>query len=129
MQQLFGGKLTDLTMKFTQLMIHKGRESLLALICNAFIDQYKEIKKIKTAKVITAQPLGEQELNNVKTKFSHWLKAGETMELSQKTDPRIIGGFLFEMGDRNYDATIKRQLEEMKENLYDKSYVSLVEKR
>ncbi len=128
-QQLFSGKTSDLTLRFVQLLIQKGRESLLPLICSAFVEQYKTIKKIRTARVITAMPMSEQELNNVKSKFSHWLQPGETMELTQKADPRIIGGFLFEMGDRNYDATIKRQLDEMKENLYDKSYVSLVEKR
>lgn len=50
------------------------------------------------------------------------------MELHQKLDPTLIGGFVFEMGDQNCDASIKRQLEEMKESLYDKSYISLVEK-
>ncbi|MBK8956443.1 MAG: ATP synthase F1 subunit delta [Saprospiraceae bacterium] len=126
---LFEGKIQKLTMQFIQLLISKGRESLLTPICHAFIEQFKEIKKIKTARVITAKEWNDSELNAIKNKFSFWLNPGESMELSQKVDPSIIGGFILEMGDRNYDASIKRQLGELKENLYDTSYVSLVERR
>jgi F-type H+-transporting ATPase subunit delta len=128
-KQLFEGKIQLLTMQFIQLLIQKGREYGLNAICSAFIEQYKTIKKIKTARILTATELNESELNNIKNRFAYWLKPGEVMDLSQKTDPNLIGGFILEMGDQNYDASVKRQLEELKDNLYDKSYISLVEKR
>ena len=128
-KQLFEGKIQNLSMLFIQLLIQKGRESGLGAICLAFIEQYKAIKKIKTARIITATELNDQELDKIKTRFSFWLKPGEVMDLSQKVDPSLIGGFILEMGDQNYDASVKRQLGEMKDNLYDKSYISLVEKR
>lgn len=126
---LFEGKLQKLSLQFIQLLVSKGRESLLDAISKAFIDQYKAIKKIKSALVITANKMSDAELNAIKNKFSFWLKEGETMELSQKVDSKLIGGFILEMGDKNYDASIKRQLGELKENLYDTSYISLVERR
>lgn len=128
-KQLFEGKIQKLSLHFIQLLIEKGREGLINAICHAFIEQYKVIKKIKTARVISATELSAKELDTIKTTFAHWLKPGEVMELSQKTDPALIGGFILEMGDQNYDASIKRQLGELKENLYDTSYISLVEKR
>ena len=128
-KQLFEGKIQTLSMHFIQLLIQKGRESMVSAICMAFIEQYKVIKKIKTAKIISATELNKKELENIKKKFSFWLKPGEVMDLSQKVDPNLIGGFILEMGDRNYDASIKRQLGELKDNLYDTSYISLVEKR
>lgn len=129
MKGLFEDKVQKLSLQFVQLLVSKGRESLLHAICKAFIDQYKEIKKIKPATIITAKEMNETELLAIKNKFSFWLNAGETMELSQKLDAKLIGGFILEMGDRNYDASIKRQLGELKENLYDTSYISLVERR
>lgn len=126
---LFEGKIQKISNQFVQLLITKGRERLLPHICFAFVEQYKEIKKIKTARVLTANEMNESELTAIKNRFSFWLKPGETMELSQKVDPKLIGGFILEMGDKNYDASIKRQLNELKENLYDTSYISLVERR
>jgi F-type H+-transporting ATPase subunit delta len=128
-KQLFEGKIQGLSMHFISLLINKGRESLLSSICTAFIEQYKVIKKIKTARILSATELDETELNKIKSRFAHWLKPGEVMDLSQKVDASLIGGFVLEMGDQNYDASIKRQLAELKDNLYDKSYISLVEKR
>ena len=37
-QELFQGKIQDLTFKFMQLLIQKGRESLLPSIGTAFVD-------------------------------------------------------------------------------------------
>lgn len=128
-KQLFEGKIQGLSLHFITLLIQKGRESILGSICNAFIEQYKVIKKIKTARIISATELDETELNKIKNRFAFWLKPGEVMDLSQKVDSNLIGGFILEMGDQNYDASIKRQLGELKDNLYDKSYISLVEKR
>jgi F-type H+-transporting ATPase subunit delta len=128
-KQLFDGKIQNLTMQFIELLVQKGREYGLPAICSAFIEQYKTIKKIKTARVISAVEMNEQELDKIKSRFSFWLKPGEVMDLSQKVDPKLIGGFILEMGDQNYDASVKRQLDELKDNLYDKSYISLVEKR
>ncbi|MBK9108792.1 MAG: ATP synthase F1 subunit delta [Saprospiraceae bacterium] len=129
MKSLFEGKVQKLSLQFIQLLVSKSREGLLDSISKAFIEQYKEIKKIKSATLITAKELNESELNTIKSKFSFWLKEGETMELSQKVDTKLIGGFILEMGDKNYDTSIKRQLNELKENLYDTSYISLVERR
>ncbi|MBK6543908.1 MAG: ATP synthase F1 subunit delta [Saprospiraceae bacterium] len=128
-KQLFEGKIQALSMRFFHLLMEKGRESVIAQICHAFIEQFKVIKKIKTARIITATELSIEELEHIKSRFSFWLKAGETMQITQKLDPKLIGGFIMEMGDQNCDASIKRQLAEMKESLYDKSYISLVEKR
>lgn len=128
-QQLFGGKVQDISMQFMSLLVNKGRESLLPAVTQAFIEQYKAIKKIRSARIISAKELSEQEMNAIRKKFEFWLAPGETMELIQKVDHSLIGGFVFEMGDRNYDASIKRQLSELRENLYDTSYISLVEKR
>lgn len=126
---LFDGKFQDLSLKFIQLLITKARESALPAICIAFEEQYKAIKKIRSAVVTTAVELNESELEEIRQKFSFWLKEEETMELIQKLDQKLIGGFIFEMGDRSYNASIKRQMDELKEELYDTSYISLVERK
>lgn len=127
--QLFSSSFQELTMKFIHLIISKTREAALPAICVAGEEQYKALKKIRTALVTTPVELNPTELDSIKQKFSFWLNEGETMELNQKLDQKLIGGFIFEMGDKSYDASIKRQMDELKDELYDTSYISLVERR
>lgn len=123
---IFDAKLNSLTQTFLELLIQKGRESLIPAICNSFIDQFKSLKKIRTARLITATQLTDTEVNHIKDKFQAWLKPGETMELKQHIEPSIIGGYIFQMEGKQVDATAKRSLDSMKTGLYDSSYTNLV---
>lgn len=128
-KQLFGDKVNALTMTFINLLIQKGRESDLPAISTECINQYKVLKKIKTATLITAEPMNESEINGIRQKFQDWLAIGETMEIVQKVNPDIIGGFILEMGDKQCDSSVRRQLSQIKTGLYDKSYINFVENR
>ncbi|MEP7194932.1 MAG: ATP synthase F1 subunit delta [Saprospiraceae bacterium] len=123
---IFSNKINALTQAFLNLLTQKGRESIMPEISSAFIEQFKTVKKIRSAKLISAGTLSEAEVNSIKNKYSSWLKAGETIELTQVVDPGIIGGYIFQMEGRQEDATIKRNLESMKIGLYDSSYTNLV---
>lgn len=123
---VFDGKLNTLTQTFLELLIQKGRESLIPAICNSFIDQFKSLKNIRSARLISATQLTEAEVNHIKAKFQAWLKPGESMELKQHIDASIIGGYIFQMDGRQVDATVKRNLDSMKSGLYDSSYTNLV---
>jgi len=127
-QSLFGQKAGELTLTFLEILVHKGRESMIPAICSAFADQYKTLKKIRPARLICASPLSEAEIAQVKSKFQSWLQPGETMELTQVTNPAIIGGYVFEMEGRQVDATVKRSLDQMRSGLFDTSYTNLVVK-
>ena len=125
---ILGGKISELTNAFVSLLISKGREPLLAQICTEFIQQFKNINKIRTAVVTSAQALGETQLTEIRNRFNPWLKPGETLEIIQKIDASLIGGIIFELDGQQVDSTAKRQLDQMRTNLYDKSYINLVVK-
>ncbi|HRG42982.1 MAG TPA: ATP synthase F1 subunit delta [Saprospiraceae bacterium] len=127
-RSLLGGKINALTQSFVELLINKGRESILAEICVAFIEQYKVKNKVRTAILTTASQMDQTQLSAIQDQFKSWLSAGETMEVTQKIKPELVGGFIFEMGDQQYDSSAKRQVDLMKKNLYDKSYINLVVK-
>jgi F-type H+-transporting ATPase subunit delta len=127
-EALFGGKVTSLVHSFIVLLATKGRESLLGSICHAFISQYKGIRKIRTALLITPSAQSAEQLEFFRQKFNDWLKPGETMEIVSQLDPKLIGGFIFQMDGRQVDSTAKRKLETFRNNLYDSSYTNLVVK-
>ncbi|MEO6189402.1 MAG: ATP synthase F1 subunit delta [Saprospiraceae bacterium] len=123
---IFTDKINPLTQSFLEILIQKGRESIIPQICTSFVDQYKSLNKIRPAKLISATIMGESEVNLIKNKFKSWLKNGETMELIQVVDPSIIGGYIFQMDGQQVDATVKKNLDSMKTGLHDKSYTNLV---
>ena len=104
-----GNKLNKITNSFTALLINKGRESNLPEIAGAFVSQYKEHKKIHTVKLTTASPLSNEIKNAI---IAQVKKTGgfENIELEEKVDKNIIGGFVLQVGDKLVDASIAYDL-------------------
>ncbi|MDX1913366.1 MAG: ATP synthase F1 subunit delta [Saprospiraceae bacterium] len=123
---IFGKSLDQLTMAYLTLLVNKGREMYLPEIAAEFAAQYKNMQKITTVKVISAVPLSEAVLSDLKTRM---LKSGIThpnLEVETAVDPEIIGGFVLEFDDKRYDASVANKLMELKseftKNLYIKEY-------
>lgn len=109
---VFGGKIDEMTMSFFNLVMKKGRESALPEITNAFIEQYRAKKNISSAKVITATKLTQEKLEAIKASLS---KSGTTtFEIEEEVDESLIGGFVIEMGDKKYDASVKHKLDKLR---------------
>ncbi len=111
----FEGKLNAITSNFLTMLANKRRESILPQITESFIAQYKTQKNILTAIVTSAKGLDEitkqQALALVKTQLN-----GE-VELIEKIDANIIGGFILKIGDKQIDKSVSRQLSNLKKQL------------
>jgi F-type H+-transporting ATPase subunit delta len=112
---LFENKIQGLTLKFLHLLIGNKREHFLADICRNFISEYKQKLGIKEASITTATALGkeykEQIYNYITSKFN--IK----IDLSEKVDPAIIGGFILRIEDEQVNASIQSQLNKIKREL------------
>jgi len=109
LEAVTAGKLSALTTGFNALLITKGRESNLPEIVNAFIDQYKKYNNIQVIKLTTATPLSD----SLKAAIVDQVKktAGfEKIELEEKVNPDLIGGFVLQVGDQLVDASIAYDL-------------------
>ena len=47
----------------------------------------------------------------------------DKLEIIEKVDPSIIGGFVIEVGDKLYDASISHKLEQFKKEFAANQYV------
>ncbi|MGV6860560.1 MAG: ATP synthase F1 subunit delta [Putridiphycobacter sp.] len=113
---LFKGKVDDLTLAFIQLINKNKRENLLPSIAQSFNALYKKHKHILDVELISALPLE----NAVKTKLTDKVKAkysGYTINLIEKTDPALIGGFVLKIEDKQIDTSIASQLTNLKSTL------------
>ena len=116
------GKVSALTTAFNNLLINKGRESDLPEIVNAFIDQYNTIKGIHKVKLTTAVPVSDSVKNAIvdKVKASSGL---ESVELETSTDDSLIGGFVLEFNNNLVDASVLRDLKDIKKQFTGNVYV------
>ncbi|HRF99969.1 MAG TPA: ATP synthase F1 subunit delta [Bacteroidia bacterium] len=116
---VFEGKLSAITSGFLTIVAAKRRESVIPAMAASFIEQYREHKNILTAVVTSANGLDaatkQKALDLVKSQLS-----GE-VELVEKVDSNIIGGFILKIGDKQLDKSVARQLSNMKKELTNKA--------
>jgi F-type H+-transporting ATPase subunit delta len=116
-------KVNVLTQAFVSLLINKGREASLPEIAPAFVGLYKQMKNIKTVKLTTAAPVNDVMKQDIMSKIAKDLE-GYTVELTSTVDPELIGGFILEMEDKLFDASVRRHLNDVKAQFQDNSYIS-----
>ncbi|MBI3519688.1 MAG: ATP synthase F1 subunit delta [Bacteroidetes bacterium] len=116
---VFEGKLNAITDGFLTIVASKRRESVIPEMAASFIEQYRSHKNILTAVVTSANGLDaatkQKALDLVKSQMS-----GE-VELVEKVDANIIGGFILKIGDKQLDKSVARQLSNMKKELTNKA--------
>ncbi len=113
---VFEGKMSDLSMKLIELLGQKDRLQLLPNVAIAFNELYKNYKQIKEATVITAVALD----SNLETAIFNKVKAltgSNEVKLKNIVDPSIIGGFILNIDDLRYDASISGKLAKIKSKL------------
>ncbi len=117
------GKISELSLAFVQLMTRKGREKNLMSIADAYGDIYNQDHKIKVLKLTTATQLEESEINKIVDKVKSQTEADE-LEVSVEIDPELIGGFVVQVEDKLFDASVRRDLEDIKKQFSKNTYVS-----
>jgi len=120
---LKGNNVSQLTDAFIKLLVSKGREESLQEIADAFITQYNELKNIKVVKLTTAVPVSDSIKASIKTRIASFMPK-DTINLDLATDEKLIGGFVLEVDDKLYDASVRKSLSDFRTELMDSSYVS-----
>jgi len=118
-----GNSLSVLSGKFIDLLVSKNRVVNLPEIATAFISQYNELKRIKTVHVTTAVAMDDATRTQIKNKVAEYLK-GDSIQLKEKVDESLIGGFVLEVDGRLYDASVKKKLSDIKATVVDNSFVT-----
>lgn len=117
------GKVSDLTALFLKLLVSKGREFELPEIVTAFIEQYNAIKGIHKVKLTTAVALSDDLKNSIASKAATEGGLGK-VELEANVDESLIGGFVLEFNNNLVDASIARDLRDIKQQFSKNIYVN-----
>jgi F-type H+-transporting ATPase subunit delta len=116
------GKVSELTAAFNTLLIKKGRESELPEIASAFVDQYNALKGIHTVKLTTAVPVSDSLKQSIESKLKTERGLGD-IELETAVDENLIGGFVLEFNNNLVDASILRELKDIKKQFTQNLFV------
>ena len=115
-------KVSALTAGFNELLVKKGRESDLPEIASAFVDQYNGIKGIHRVKLTTAVAVSDTLKKSIVGKVKMERGLG-TIELETAVDEKLIGGFVLEFNNNLVDASILRDLKDIKKQFVRNLFV------
>jgi len=121
LNQVFTGKVNDLTLAIFRILINKQREAYLPAIATEFHHQYNAKTGVAEATVTTTFPI-DAELRN---EFKEVVKkiSGKEVELTETVDESLIGGFILKVGDRQIDDSINSRLKALKLKFSQNPYV------
>ena len=122
LKAIFGKEASGLTKQFLQLISSRKRESLIGDIATAFVTQYKAFKKIIVSEITSVVKLNEAQ----KKKILQLLPTSDSssIEVTEKINPDIIGGFIVRIDDNQIDASISRKLDDLKQDFSKNQYIA-----
>ncbi len=114
-QQLFTDSMHPLTLNFFKLLASKQRERYLVAIMDVFSAIVDEAAGRVVAKVTTAVPITQNQEQQLVQQLSVY--SGKQVRLETETDEQIQGGFIVQLGDTVFDASVTTQLQRLKRQL------------
>ena len=114
-QQLFADAMQPLTINFFKLLASKQRERYLIAIIDIFSEIVDAAAGRIVAKVTTAVPITSEQAEQLTAQLSVY--SGKQVRLETTTDAQIQGGFIVQLDDTVFDASVASQLQRLKQQL------------
>lgn len=112
--EIFGAHLSDMTMKFLDIILRKKRESLIMDIIEASEDYIMEKRDITKVVITTASEVSDDTLNKIKDKVKSLGETRTHLEVEHRVDKDILGGFTAEFDSKIFNASIAHKLQELR---------------
>jgi len=110
-----GLPLSPLLARFLRLLVDRHRLAELPAIARSYGEMVDEKIGRLRATVTSARPLSEDELRRVGDVFAAATR--HSIVLDSRTDPKIVGGLVAQVGAKVFDGSIKTQLERLRRDL------------
>ena len=104
-----------LTEKLIDLLIHNKRVKIIGDIASRFIQLYNKHNNIKEATIITAFPINNELESKILSMIN--IKDAKSVNLTNVVNPNIIGGFIIRFDGKEYNASVKQNLNNLKTEL------------
>lgn len=108
-------KVSESIRHFFRVVAQAGRLNLLPDLKRTFADLVDERAGIVEAKVVSAQPLSEDQSKALVASLA--ARTGKTIRLSWSQDASLLGGLKVQVGSTVLDASLQGQLRQLKTQL------------
>jgi len=102
----------EASVKLFSLLAEKNRLSLLAATGQQFLTLFAKAQGEVTAVVTSAVPLSAELEKAMLEKAKSF--SNQNIQIENKVDPSLLGGFILKIGDMQYDASVVHQLKAIK---------------
>ena len=100
--------LDPITSNFLGVLARNGRKNQLRPVIRAFRRLSAEHRGETTADVVTARPLNDDQMAQLKAQLR--TRAGRDVTIDAQVDPEILGGIVVKLGSQMVDASIRTKL-------------------
>lgn len=114
-ESVFSNYVHPLVLRFLFLLTEHRRENRLIDIIRNFYTLYLKNKNTVSVNLITTIKADDAMINLFKEKLQQILH--KTILLQNTIDDKIAGGFILQIEDKEFDASVKTQLNKIKNNL------------
>ncbi|MFD2517403.1 ATP synthase F1 subunit delta [Salinimicrobium flavum] len=104
------------------ILIENNRIDILDRVASTYRELYNELNGVQVAKVTTAFPLTPALETMIQAKVKEL--TGNEAQINNVIDESIIGGFILRVGDIQYNGSVKAQLNNLKREFKNNTYVS-----
>ena len=119
---LFADRVGQETMAFLLFVVKKNRSVNLRGISNAYLEQWRELRGIIYTDLVTHQPIDDTARTMVTRMVAD--HTGKTVELHDRTDSHMLGGFKLEFDHNMYDARIRTKIRKLRIEFAKNEYES-----
>jgi F-type H+-transporting ATPase subunit delta len=113
--KMLEGNVEKITLSIIDLMVKNGRESYLPAVARVFIHETLKYKGITESVLTTAVKVDAKVKKQMTGLISEVYST--KVELEERIDPEIIGGFILRIDDNYIDASIRNKLRKIKKGL------------
>lgn len=117
---LFGKNSNSITQGVLKLLVSNKRLALLPFVAKQYTNLYDKLQGVEVAKVTTAVPLTDALKDKVLAKVKEL--TNKEVSINNIVDETIIGGFILQIGDKQFDASITGKLNNLRSNFQTNHY-------
>jgi len=127
LERTFASKVSPLVLDFLKVLSHHGRLEITRAVADVFQQLYNELRGRVPVTVLTATPLDAGQAQTLEASLRRILGGEPVMQ--PDVDPALIGGGVLRVGDTVYDGSVARQLQQVREQMINRSVHEIQSRR
>lgn len=116
-----GNSVEESYRNMARVVLSNQRERLLHNIALSYMTLYRRVHRISVVTLISVEPLSEAIIDRIRYDVSK--RTSGEVEFETHIDPKIEGGFIFQVDDLRLDASIRGQLEAIRREFIRKNRI------